>query len=189
MPPQWLHSYSIVVQLQAHPVVHLVVRQRDVVLVDGVPLLDADFLRSRTGLQEGGHTGSWSFHRALPPHTFVNCPRITTLSGVLSGARPPPPTHAHTYMSYLCCDQLLQIANSVVLVALDAHLEATCITRAGVREGGIWEENACRGKRLDADLEATMVPAVPPGRTWPLMQHLMQQPCRHSPSSPSGRSV
>ena len=46
-------SSSIVVQLQAHPVVHLIVRQCDVVLVDRVPLLDADLLGSCTGLQGG----------------------------------------------------------------------------------------------------------------------------------------
>jgi hypothetical protein len=62
---------SVVVELEAHAVVDLVVLQGDVVLVDVVPLLDAELLRPRPGLRR---------------------------------------------------DELLQVADGVVLVALDADL-------------------------------------------------------------------
>jgi hypothetical protein len=39
---------SVVVELEAHAVMDLVISQRDVVLVHGVPLLNADLLRPRS---------------------------------------------------------------------------------------------------------------------------------------------
>jgi hypothetical protein len=39
---------SVVVQFEPHAVMNLIVSQCDVVLVDGVPLLDADLLRPRS---------------------------------------------------------------------------------------------------------------------------------------------
>ena len=41
---------SVVVQLEAHPVVYFVVRQGDVVFVDVVPLLNSNLLRTRSSL-------------------------------------------------------------------------------------------------------------------------------------------
>ncbi|CAK0853480.1 unnamed protein product [Prorocentrum cordatum] len=43
-------SSSVVVQLQAHPVLDLVILQGDVVLVDVVPLLDADLFPASAAL-------------------------------------------------------------------------------------------------------------------------------------------
>ena len=46
-------AYLVVVELKAHAVVNLVVPEGDVVLVDCIPLLDADLIGPRAGLS--GH--------------------------------------------------------------------------------------------------------------------------------------
>lgn len=48
---QHLRFALIVVELEAHAVVDLVVLESDMILVDVVPLLDSNLLRSRSGLR------------------------------------------------------------------------------------------------------------------------------------------
>ena len=78
---------SIIIHLQAHPVVDLVVGQRDVVLEDGRPLLQPDLVRPR--------------------------PR-------------------------LCGRKLLEVANGVVLVALDADLLAEAVVEDDLDHSSSW---------------------------------------------------
>ena len=49
-PKYWRSHELLVVQLQIHAILDLVVSQRDVVLVDGVPLLQDQLFVSRAGL-------------------------------------------------------------------------------------------------------------------------------------------